>query len=96
MARILDTCRTFHDSIPIRSLPSAPNHAFHSHSLSQLEIYKLDYRVWKALQALRPETIETELQGISDWAAKNNLALNYAKRHHIVIRRAQNSLETTS
>ena len=33
------------------------------------------------------DTIETELQGISDWAAKNNLALNYAKSHHIVIRR---------
>ena len=32
-------------------------------------------------------TIETELQGISDWAAKNNLALKYAKSHHIVIRR---------
>ena len=33
------------------------------------------------------DTIETELQGISDWAAKNNLTLNYAKSHHIVIRR---------
>ena len=33
------------------------------------------------------DTIETELQGISNWAAKNNLALNYAKSHHIVIRR---------
>ena len=33
------------------------------------------------------DNIETELQGISDWAAKNNLALNYVKSHHIVIRR---------
>ena len=33
------------------------------------------------------DTIEIELQGISDWAAKNNLVLNYAKSHHIVIRR---------
>ena len=35
------------------------------------------------------DTIETELQGISDWAAKNNHALNYAKSHHIVIRRSR-------
>ena len=33
------------------------------------------------------DTIETELQGISDWAVKNNFALSYAKSHHIVIRR---------
>ena len=46
------------------------------------------------------DAIETKLLGISDWAAKKNLALNYAKSHHIVIRRLLSadpgSLETTS
>ena len=33
------------------------------------------------------DTIDTELRGITAWTLQNNLVLNYAKSHHIVVRR---------
>ena len=33
------------------------------------------------------DTIDTELLGVEAWALQNNLVLNYAKSHHMVVRR---------
>ena len=36
---------------------------------------------------INAETIDTERWGIAAWALQNNLVLNYAKSHHMVVRR---------